>query len=51
MQILSTNEDGVHVNSIVEQTGKAYSEIATTLMMLEMNGLVHALPGDVYRKV
>jgi DNA processing protein len=51
MQVLTMNEDGVHVNSIVEQTGKAYSEIATTLMMLEMNGLVHALPGDVYRKV
>lgn len=51
LQILRANEDGLHVNAIVTQTGKAYSDVATTLMMLEMNGFVHALAGDIYRAV
>lgn len=51
LQILRANEDGLHVNAIVTQTGKAYPDIATTLIMLEMNGFVHALAGDIYRAV
>ena len=51
MNILHANEDGMHANGIVSQTGKAYADVATTLMMLEMNGFVHALAGDFYRAV
>ena len=51
VQILRAAEDGKHVNDLVEETGIAYSQIATTLMMLEMKGLVKEMAGSIYRAV
>ena len=33
MNILHASEDGMHANGIVSQTGKAYADVATTLMI------------------
>ena len=46
---LHTNEDGVHINSLVMETGIAYAEAAAILMELEMRELVRGLPGGIYR--
>lgn len=49
MDQLHTNEDGVHINSLVMETGIPYAEAASILMELEMRDLVHGLPGGIYR--
>ncbi len=48
LQLLRTAEDGKHVNELVAETAEAYSQVASALMMLEMNGFVKALPGGIY---
>lgn len=49
--ILRESPDGVHVNVLVMETGKPYSEITSTLMMMEMRGIVRSLPGSMFRAV
>lgn len=49
MQILQTAEDGMHINLLVMQTEREYSEISSDLMMLEIEGLVKSLPGGFYK--
>lgn len=51
LQILRTAEDGVHINSLVMEAGLDYASTASSLMMMEMNGLVKSLPGGMYRSV
>lgn len=48
VEALRTAEDGKRVNELVAETGAPYSEVAATLMMLEMNGHVKAVAGSVY---
>lgn len=47
---LQEAEDGMHINLLVQETGLPYEEAASELMMLEIQGLVRALPGGVYLK-
>ena len=47
---LQEAEDGMHINLIVKETGLAYGDVASELMMLEIEGVVKALPGGVYIK-
>lgn len=49
MNLLHTNEDGVHVNHLVMESGISYPQVITLLMELEMRDLVHGLPGGMYR--
>lgn len=50
VEVLSSQEDGLHINAIAEQTGLSYPDVASLLFSLEMNGLVRALPGSRYRR-
>ncbi|MCQ2342120.1 MAG: DNA-processing protein DprA [Paludibacteraceae bacterium] len=42
-------EDGIHVNLLIMETGRAYSEVIADLMYMEMSGIVKELPGGIYR--
>lgn len=42
-------EDGIHVNSLVMETQRAYSDVVADLMMMEMDGIVKSLPGGMFR--
>lgn len=46
---LQNAEDGMHVNLIVMETAQPYGEVASDLLLLEMQGWVKALPGGIYR--
>ena len=48
---LQQAEDGLHINLLVQQTERPYSEVSSDLMMLELQGLVRSLPGGFYRFV
>jgi predicted Rossmann fold nucleotide-binding protein DprA/Smf involved in DNA uptake len=48
---LQEAEEGMHINLIVMETGLAYGEVASELTMLEIEGLVRALPGGVHIKI
>ena len=51
LQKLQESEEGVHINHVVMETGLAYNDVSSDLMMLEIEGLVRALPGGIYRFV
>lgn len=51
LQKLSESEDGWHVNQLVMELQLPYNEVASELMMLELNGLVKGLPGGIWRRV
>ena len=44
-------EEGMHVNLLVMETQLPYGDVSSELMMLELQGLVRALPGGIYRLV
>ena len=46
---LQNTEDGMHVNLIVMETAQPYGEVASDLLLLEMQGWDKALPGGIYR--
>ena len=46
---LQEAEDGMHINLLVMETELPYSDVASDLMMLEIQGLIRSLPGGVYR--
>ena len=46
---LHEQEDGLHINIIVMETGMDYAQVANELMMMEMEGLVKSLPGGMVR--
>lgn len=48
---LSESEDGWHVNQLVMELQLPYNEVASELMMMELNGIVKGLPGGVWRRV
>ena len=39
----------VHINSLSNQLGYPVSELSVILFNMELKGLIHALPGDLYR--
>jgi len=49
LQILQPADDGLHINQLVMQTEREYSEVSSDLMMLELQELVQSLPGGFYR--
>ena len=49
LNCLHSNEDGVHVNFLVMETGISYPQMIALLMEMEMKDIVHGLPGGVYR--
>jgi len=48
---LQVAEEGMHINLLVQATEKAYGEVSSELMELELQGLVRSLPGGIYRFV
>lgn len=51
MQLLQTAEEGMHINLIVMETQLTYGDVASEMIMLEIEGLVKAYPGGIYRVV
>ena len=51
MQLLQTAEEGMHINLIVMETQMTYGDVAAEMVMLEVQGLVKAYPGGIYRVV
>ncbi len=51
VRLLKTEEEGMHINYIVLERKRPYSQIADLLMQLEFMGLVRSLPGGIYRTV
>ncbi len=49
LNMLRSAEEGMHINSLVMESGLPYTDVAAELMMLEMDGLVRALAGGIYR--
>lgn len=46
---LHEQEEGIHINLLVMETQRPYSEVVGDLMLLEMNGVIKSLPGGIYR--
>jgi DNA processing protein len=42
-------EEGMHINHLVMETEMPYGDVSSDLMMLEMQGLIRAIPGGFYR--
>lgn len=51
LQKLQEAEEDMHINLLVMETERPYSEVASDLTMLELQGLIKALPGGFYRFV
>ena len=51
LQKLQEAEEGLHINLLVMETELPYSDVSSDLVMLELQGLVRALPGGIYRFV
>ncbi len=49
LHLLRQEPDGLHINLLVIETALPYVEITTTLLQMEMAGLVRSLPGGIYR--
>ena len=45
------NKDSVHADELMHQSGIQSTQLAATLLQLEMNGIVRTLPGKQYRLV
>lgn len=48
---LNEAEEGLHINLLVMETERAYSDVSSDLVSLELQGLVRSLPGGIYRLV
>jgi len=46
---LREEEDGIHINLLVMETKRPYSDVVSDLMMMEMEGIVKSMPGGMYR--
>lgn len=51
LQKLQEAEEGMHINLLVMETERPYSEVSSDLVMMEIQGLVRSLPGGIYRFV
>lgn len=49
--LLQEAEDGIHINLLVMETQRPYSDVSSDLVLLELQGLVRSLPGGIYRLV
>jgi len=48
---LHEEEDGIHINLLVMETKRPYSDVVSDLMMMEMDGIVKSMPGGMYRAI
>lgn len=48
---LQEAEEGLHINLLVMETERPYSDVAADLVLLEIQNLVRSLPGGIYRLV
>lgn len=48
---LHEQEEGMQINYVVQETRMPYPQVSSTLMMLEMKGLVRSFPGGIYRTI
>lgn len=48
---LNEAEEGLHINLLVMETERAYSDVSSDLVSLELQGLIRSLPGGIYRLV
>lgn len=46
---LHEEEDGMHVNMLVMETQRPYSDVIADLMMMTISGIVKDLPGGIYK--
>jgi DNA processing protein len=46
---LQEAEEGLHINLLVMETEIPYSDVASDLVLLELQGLIRSLPGGIYR--
>ena len=46
---LQEAEEGLHINLLVMETERPYSDVSADLVLLELDGLVRSLPGGIYR--
>ena len=51
LQTLQEAEEGLHINLLVAELRQPYAEVSSDLTELELQGLVRALPGGIYRFV
>ncbi len=51
LERLQAAEEGMHINLLVQEMGLPYGDVASEIVMLEMQGLVRAVPGGIYRFV
>ncbi len=49
LNLLRQEPDGMHVNLLVIETALPYTEVTTTLLKMEIAGMVRSLPGSMYR--
>ena len=48
---LQEADEGLNINFLVMETELPYDQVASDLMMMELQGLIRALPGGFYRFV
>ena len=48
---LNEAEEGLQINLLVMETERAYSDVSSDLVSLELQGLIRSLPGGIYRLV
>lgn len=51
VKTLRQSEDGMHINDLMTRVQIPYTELSSMLMLLEMKGLIKALPGNIYRAI
>ena len=51
LQKLQEAEEGLHINLLVMETERPYSDVSADLVMMEIQGLVRSMPGGIYRFV
>ena len=49
VDLLRTAEEGMHINLLVMESELPYGDVAADLVLLEVQGLVKAMPGGIYR--
>lgn len=51
VDLLQEAEEGMHINLLVMESGRPYSDVSSDLVLLEIQNIVRSLPGGIYRLV
>ena len=49
INLLKKEENGLHINQLMEETEISYSSLISTLTMMEMKGWIKSMAGNMYR--